>query len=192
MRCLKVCNKRKLYDEWVGLVQDLLYGTEMGWGLKRLLSAVNVIVPAFIRPHPIPRFWKLFLRLSYTITPKSLLHAEHISRYFAKHFAFVAQKFMKIWLILSRCSEASRSIKGLLMEKWIIKHFCLALLAAFELIELQPSCELRCSIHYRNTYTLLSIRYCGQGASSHPQSHKVSLQSLGNYGGFSPLNIFIR
>lgn len=96
MRCLKVCNKRKLYDEWVGLVQDLLYGTEMGWGLKRLLSAVNVIVPAFIRPHPIPRFWKLFLRLSYTITPKSLLHAEHISRYFAKHFAFVAQKFMKI------------------------------------------------------------------------------------------------
>lgn len=76
MRCLKVCNKRKLYDEWVGLVQDLLYGTEMGWGLKRLLSAVNVIVPAFIRPHPIPRFWKLFLRLSYTITPKSLLHAE--------------------------------------------------------------------------------------------------------------------
>lgn len=25
---------------------------------------------------PIPRFWKLFLRLSYTITPKSLLHAE--------------------------------------------------------------------------------------------------------------------
>jgi len=141
---------------------------------------------------PIPRFWKLFLRLSYTITPKSLLHAEHISRYFAKHFAFVAQKFMKIWLILSRCSEASRSIKGLLMEKWIIKHFCPALLAAFELIELQPSCELRCSIHYRNTYTLLSIRYCGQGASSHPQSHKVSLQSLGNYGGFSPLNIFIR
>lgn len=52
MRCLKVCNKRKLYDERVGLVQDFLYEAEMGWGLKRLLSAVNVIVPAFIRPHP--------------------------------------------------------------------------------------------------------------------------------------------